>query len=246
MDSRSLTSSNTASRRILLVARDDRLSQAIERYYEAMGSQVIRAREVKTALKIVAGDVDFAVVDASDLEDAWPISELSESLGRPLLAIASSPSNDESATLLRAGADIVIAKPFTLDALEAYAEALSRHENGQPRPSCDIYSYQDLAVDFRAHSVILSGERIHLPATQYRLLELLCRNAGAILTPAQISQWLWGRDYEENDSLIKAHVRNLRLRLNDSAKGARFVRTEKGIGYCVPKSDQPALRRLAE
>ena len=228
---------------VLLVSTDTRLIAALRRYFEERGFGVIVARNLGEALDMVVGDFELAVVDAQNHCDLAQLPKFADFVKRPLVAVTSMSTNEQIVRLLRSGVDSVIAKPFTLDALEAYIEALNRHEDTTRDLCADIYSYEDLTVDFRAHAVILAGQRIHLPATQYRLLELLCRNQGTVLTALQISEQVWGRGYEENEGLIKAHIRNLRLRLKDSAKSPRFIKTARGIGYWVPKgeSDRPQI-----
>ncbi|HWO72102.1 MAG TPA: response regulator transcription factor [Dehalococcoidia bacterium] len=179
------------------------------------------------------------MLDVASRDDLSTLGEIAATLQVPTIAVSPDASREAVVELLRAGADLVLAKPFTLDALDAHVEALLRRTEGAgPGRFRGRYAYSDLVVDFAAHTVTLAGERLRLSATQYRILECLCRNAGAVVTATQLSDAVWGPDYNASSVLIRSHIRNLRRLLGDSAANPRYIHTETQIGYWVPKGDE--------
>jgi DNA-binding response OmpR family regulator len=178
------------------------------------------------------------VFDITARNNSAALAEMVEALQIPTIAITSAASSEAAADLLRAGADSVIMKPFTLDALDAHVEALRRRAPGAAgaRPQ-RRYAYLYLTVDFPARRVTVGAQRIRLSAIQYHMLEFLCRHAGNVVGPSQLSDAVWGPGYEATPTLIRSHIRNLRRLLGDSASNPRFIRTERQIGYWMPRGE---------
>lgn len=226
--------------RALVVSDDSQLVNLVERYFRARNTEVIAVQRLSQTRALAIEGLDLAVFDVTQDNDTAALARMVEALRVPTIALSSSASSEAAADLLRAGADSVITKPFTLDAFDAHLQALRRRlsggtaNSGPPRP----YSYAGLMVDFLARSVTVNGRRVKLSAIQYRMLEFLCRHAGSVVSCRQLSDAVWGPGYDAAPALIRSHIRNLRKRLGDPASEPRFLRTERQMGYWVPRGQQ--------
>ena len=250
-----------ASKRVVVVSGDLGLVRLIARHYRSQGCKVQGIPSVAESRAELGEDIDFVVFDLSGQNDRASLVALREALAAPVIVVSSGveeASSEAISDLLRAGADRVISRPFTLEAFDAHVAALAEtaSERQLSRPGRRPYIYLDLVVDFKTAKVALAVERVHLSALQYKLVEFLARNAGAVTTVHQISDAVWGPGYEATSELVRSHVRNIRRLLDDPASEQRFLKTENHIGYWMPRggngtfptslSESPALREVLD
>ena len=89
----------------------------------------------------------------------------------------------------------------------------------------------DLQIDFAAHSVSVNGKAVHLTPTEFSLLRTLVRNRGRLMTHSALLREVWGPVHEEDTPLLRAHVANLRRKIEPEPANPRYVTTDPGIGY---------------
>jgi two-component system KDP operon response regulator KdpE len=89
----------------------------------------------------------------------------------------------------------------------------------------------ELDLDFAAHSVALAGRPVHLTPTEFELLRTLVRNRGRLMTHSTLLREVWGLAYEDDTPLLRAHVANLRRKIEPDPSSPRYITTELGIGY---------------
>jgi two-component system KDP operon response regulator KdpE len=89
----------------------------------------------------------------------------------------------------------------------------------------------ELELDLAAHSVALSGRPIHLTPTEYELLRTLVRGRGRLMTHSTLLREVWGPAYEDDTPLLRAHVANLRRKIEPEPSKPRYVTTDPGVGY---------------
>lgn len=145
-------------------------------------------------------------------------------------------NDEEKVQGLDAGADDYVTKPFSSKELVARVRAVLRRTklwDERPEPA---FHYNDLVIDFAHHRVSLAEKEVDLTATEYRLLSYLARNMGRVLTPAQILETVWGKDYIGENHLLRVNIARLRQSLEDDAKAPRFIATKIGIGYMFLRS----------
>lgn len=94
---------------------------------------------------------------------------------------------------------------------------------------------QTLTIDFFQRRVTVGDEVVILTSTEYRLLYQLASNAGRTLTHNQLLQSVWGDEYSGETYIVRSMVRNLRSKLGDDARNPRFILTETGVGYRMPR-----------
>jgi two-component system OmpR family response regulator len=149
----------------------------------------------------------------------------------PLIVLSPSPGVEARLAGLRAGADDVLVKPFTLSELAARVSVLLRRHGHRPT----TYEVGDLVLDEGGHTVERRGQSILLTAIEFELLRAFCRNRGHVLAKSQLLNMVWGFDHH-NLNLVEVHVSALRRKLE--AAGPRIVHTVRGVGYVL----RPARR----
>jgi two-component system OmpR family response regulator len=149
----------------------------------------------------------------------------------PILMISALSDVDERVKGLRAGGDDYLTKPFASEELSARLEVLLRRQRrGQTRET--VLRAGDLEMDLVTREVRRGGRELKLLPTEFKLLELLLRNAGQVLTRSMIFEAVWGYRFDPGTNLIDVHMGRLRRKVD--APGAEpLVQTVRGSGYAL-------------
>lgn len=143
--------------------------------------------------------------------------------------------NDKvEAYCLESGADAVTKKPWAPKLLLAHIHALGRRVRTtvQRRPA-SLFTVGPIRFDAARNEVRINGADVHLTPTESRILQVLAINAGDVCTQAQIVMHAWGYGEEGDTYLIKAHIRNLREKIEPDPSKPRYIRTMPGVGYTL-------------
>ncbi len=217
--------------RILVVEDETRLADLIRTGLEEEGHAV----DVASAAGEGAYMIRMATYDAIVLDRMLPDydgSELCRNLRRqgvrtPILMLTARDSVDDRVGGLDAGADDYLVKPFSFPELLARIRALAR------RPP-DILGAEltagDLRLDPAARRVWRGDTEIQLPNKEFRILELLMRNTGRVMTRDMIANHVWDYEFLNATNVIDVHIRRLRERLGDPVPGG-MIQTVRGAGY---------------
>jgi two-component system KDP operon response regulator KdpE len=147
----------------------------------------------------------------------------------PVVVLSVRDSDTDKVSLLDAGADDYLTKPFSVDELLARLRVAIRH--AQPGDEETVFQRGRLAVDLAKRLVTLDREPIRLTATEYALLRLFVQHAGRVLTHSQILRQVWGPQYEQETHYLRVYVAHLRQKLEEDPSNPRLILTEPGVGY---------------
>ncbi|MCK6578584.1 MAG: response regulator transcription factor [Anaerolineae bacterium] len=150
----------------------------------------------------------------------------------PILFLTARGSTEDIVTGLEAGADDYIIKPFELPELRARISAVLRRGTRDKRSDM-VLEMDGLRLDSDTYRVYVEDETIQLTSTEHRLLRYLMEHPNQALSPSHLLQAVW--EYPPNTGdpdLVRAHVRNLRAKLERSAQ-RRYIRTIHGVGYMI-------------
>ncbi len=156
--------------------------------------------------------------------------------GVPVIFIGNSGDSDALVSALNMGVDDYLLKPFAPAELLARVGATFRRrlqpDKVEAKPP---FVLCDLKINFAERRVTISDKPVGLSATEYKLLYELADHAGIVLTQNQILSRVWGPEYSGAAHLVRSFIRNLRRKLGDDARFPRYIMTETGIGYRIPK-----------
>jgi DNA-binding response OmpR family regulator len=149
----------------------------------------------------------------------------------PILMLTVQDATVDKVRAFDLGADDYLTKPFDAVELLARLRALVRRSSGGFDEAHPGYVCGDLSINFATREVRQHGEVVRLTSTEYRLLEVLARNAGQIVPHQLLLEKVWGDDWVADPSYVKVFVRRLRQKLGDSSQEPSFIHTEWGQGY---------------
>lgn len=145
----------------------------------------------------------------------------------PVLILTARDAVADRVKGLDAGADDYLVKPFDLDELAARIRALLRRQSGRADPVIQIGK---LTLNQATHEVTFRGKAISLSAREFALLEAFLDRPGAVLSPEQLEEKLYGWGEEVESNTVEVHIHALRKKL-----GQEFIKNVRGVGYRVPK-----------
>jgi DNA-binding response OmpR family regulator len=176
---------------------------------------------------------DAVVLDAHiGAPDGFDVCRyLRESSDVPIIMVSAGESLLDMIRSLDLGADDYLARPFDHLELSARMRAVLRRSGMRSLDGASEYVCGDLAIDFRLRQVRSHGQEVRLTSTEFRLLEVLVRNAGITLPHHVLLDRVWGSEWSGEPGYIKVFVRRLRKKLNDDADRPRYIQTVWGTGY---------------
>jgi len=147
----------------------------------------------------------------------------------PIIMLSVIDDVDKKASLLNAGADDYMTKPFSFDELLARVRAVLRrpkHIMGE------VMTIDDLTLDCAKHSVTRGGDRIHLSPKEFSLLEYLLKNCGNVVSRRMILEHVWDMDADPFSNTIESHILSLRRKVDVPGK-KKLIHTIHGLGYKI-------------
>jgi two-component system OmpR family response regulator len=218
--------------RVLLVEDEVKLAALVARGLREEGHATDIATRGEDALMLAAADpYDVIVLDIMlpDGLDGFEVCRRLRGTGvwSPVLMLTARDAVEDRVTGLDAGADDYLAKPFAFDELLARLRALARRA---PRERPTVLEVGDLSLDPAAHRAWRDGALLDLSVKEFALLELLMRNAGAVLSREQLLDGAWDMAFERRSNIIDVYIGYLREKV-DRPFSRNSIETVRGIGY---------------
>lgn len=157
----------------------------------------------------------------------------------PIIVISARTEDKEKIEALDAGADDYLTKPFSVEELLARIRVTERRlaTMQSANKSESIFVNGNLKIDYAAGCAYLNNEELHLTPIEYKLLCLLSRNVGKVLTHTFITQKIWGSAWESNIASLRVFMATLRKKIEPSADSPQYIQTHVGIGYRMIKAE---------
>ena len=173
--------------------------------------------------------LDLGLPDADGIDLTRRIREWSRT---PIIVISARGKELDKIAALDAGADDYLTKPFGVGELMARLRVALRHAahgpDAQPEP---VFTVGDLRVDLVRRQVFVGDREVHLTPTEYKLLTVLVRYAGRVLTHRQLLKDVWGPNAVEHSHYVRVYMTQLRHKLERDATRPQYLLTEPGVGY---------------
>ncbi len=228
----------------ILVVEDDRAIQAlISTTLEQQDMEYTVATTGRAALaEATRGGYDIMLLDLGlpDMDGVDIIRTIRQWNMMFIIVVSARSEEDDKIATLDAGADDYLTKPFSVDELLARLRAALRrirYTRSQEAKDEHFFVNGVLSLDYAAGSVSVAGTEIHLAPMEYKLLCLLARNVGKVLTYTYIMQTVWGNSLEQNLPSLRVFMATLRKKLEYASEKCTYIKTHVGIGYRMIRVD---------
>lgn len=225
--------------RILLADDDAELCEMLKEYLAAEGFTLVAAHDGETALlKAKAGAFDLIILDVMmPRKNGFDVlRELRAHTATPVLMLTARGEDVDSIVGLELGADDYLAKPCNPRVLVARIRAVLRRAEAKNTGragsmAADVLQFSDLQIHTGTRTVICQGKTVAMTSTEYCVLEALLREAGRVVSKANLSERALERKLTRFDRSLDMHVSSLRKKLGPLPDGRDRIMTVRGIGY---------------
>jgi DNA-binding response OmpR family regulator len=218
--------------RILIVDDSSAITAALR--HGLKGYYTVEATSLgQEAIELAEHDFDVIILDLGlpDMKGIEVCRHIrSVGIQAPILVLTANEEAAQKVSLLDAGADDYLTKPFNLEELKARLRALLRRHNS--RISQSSLSVGDLELDIASRRVRRANQDIELRRKEFDLLECLMRNTGHVISRATILNVVWGPDTEVWTNAIDVHIKHLRDKV-DKPFSRPLIQTVHGVGYKI-------------
>lgn len=224
---------------ILIVDDEKTIRSFLKVSLETQGYTCIEANCGAGALMLAASNnPDVLILDLGlpDIDGVEVIRRLREFSQIPIVIVSARGHDREKVEALDAGADDYLTKPFSVSELLARIRVILRHKSvsqvsdGQENT---LYKLDELTVDEEKRRVWLEGKEIHLTPNEYKVLSLLIKYRGKVLTHKFIINNVWGTVTSDDTQSLRVCMGNLRRKLSEDPAQPRYIITEIGVGYRI-------------
>ncbi|MET0734385.1 MAG: response regulator [Microbacterium sp.] len=224
--------------KILIADDDPQLVRALRITLAAHGYDIVAAPDGAAAVALAAKErPDLVMLDLGmpRLDGVGVIHALRGWTTAPIIVVSGRTGSADKVEALDAGADDYVTKPFQIDELLARLRALSRRSgeaSGSP-----VVGFADVTIDLAAKTVTRAGERVHLTPTEWRMLEFLARNPGALVTRQTLLKEIWASEQVGDSGYLRLYMSQLRKKLEADPGHPAHLLTEQGMGYRLVLDD---------
>jgi two-component system KDP operon response regulator KdpE len=226
----------------LLVEDEPQIRRFVRSALEEEGWRVYEAETIKRGL-IEAGTrkPDLIILDLGlpDGDGMDLIRDAREWSSVPIIVLSARVNESDKILALDAGADDYLTKPFGAGELLARIRAALRRRNQSVIDDHGIVCFGDVVVDVNARSVTKAGAVVHVTPTEYRLLMVLLKNAGKVITNPQLLRDVWGPSHVESGHYLRVYMSHLRRKLEDDPTQPKHLITETAVGYRLLLNPRP-------
>ncbi|MCI8877978.1 MAG: response regulator transcription factor [Oscillospiraceae bacterium] len=228
----------TIKEKILIVEDEANISGFIAAILAANGYDTMTARTGSEAISMITSHCpDLILLDLGlpDMDGAGILQFVREWSTCPIIVVSARNHERDKVAALDAGADDYVVKPFGTSELLARIRTAIRHTrthlpNGEIAQSGQFRA-RGLAIDYDKHQVLVDGENVHLTQNEYKLVSLLGKYAGRVLTYDFIIRQLWGPKAKNDNQILRVNMANIRRKIEKNPAQPEYIFTEIGVGY---------------
>jgi len=220
---------------ILLIEDEPPVHKFLRASLPAHGLRLMSAENGKDGLARAADynpDVVLLDLGLPDMDGLAVTRRLREWSNVPIIVLSARGQEKDKIAALDAGADDYLTKPFSTGELLARIRVALRHASrladSSPQP---VFILGDLRVDLAGRHVFVGEKEVHLTPIEYKLLTVLVRYAGRVLTHQQLLREVWGPHHAQDTHYLRVHLAQLRRKIEPNPARPRYLLTETGVGY---------------
>lgn len=228
--------SDASRQRILVVEDDPAVRNLVTTALDLHGYDVEKAETGELAVMEAASrNPDLIMLDLGlpDIDGVEVISKIRGWPAVPIIVISARTEDSDKIGALDAGADDYLTKPFSVEELLARVRASLRRSGmaGTDAVEASTFDNGPLHIDFAAGCATLAGEELQLTPTEYKLLALLAKNVGKVLTHTFITHEIWGTSWDSDIASLRVFMRTLRKKIEADPSHPTMIQTHVGVGY---------------
>lgn len=223
---------------LILVVEDDKpIRNFICVSLEAQGYKSIDTQSGKEAISLVSSyNPDIIIIDLGlpDMDGLDVIETVRPITKATIIVVSARGHEREKVEALDIGADDYLTKPFSVAELLARIRVALRRTNQSSKVGGDfptVFLIGDLKIDFEKRRVFLSDEEIHLTPIEYKLMALMAKYSGKVLTHKFILNEIWGAFSGNDTQSLRVFMANIRRKIEKDPTQPRYILTEVGVGY---------------
>jgi two-component system KDP operon response regulator KdpE len=220
---------------ILLIEDDPHIRRFLRASLVTQGYDLLEAETGQEGLALAASRVpDVILLDLGlpDMEGMEVIHQLRTWSSIPIIILSARGQERDKVANLDAGADDYLTKPFGVGELLARMRVALRKSLPADEGKPDVrYSLGNIEVDFERRLVLRGQEEVHLTPIEYKLLAVLLKHRGKVVTHRQLLKEVWGPSYVDQNPYLRIFILNLRRKLEDDPTRPQYLLTEPGVGY---------------
>ena len=219
---------------IIVIEDEAQIRRFLRTSLTSEGYQLIEAETGKQGLtEAGTRKPDLIILDLGlpDMDGVEVVKELRTWSSVPIIILSARSQESDKISALDAGADDYLVKPFGIGELLARIRVALRHMPITENEEEGIFSVDELQVDMIHRKITVGGVEVHLTPIEYRLLSVLIKHAGKVLTHQLLLKEVWGPNYVERAHYLRIYMGTLRHKLEKDPARPRFLLTEVGVGY---------------
>ncbi|MGN0327870.1 MAG: response regulator transcription factor [Lachnospira sp.] len=225
---------------ILVVEDDKPVQNLMTTTLKAHDYKYLIADNGETAiLEASSHNPDIILLDLGlpDMDGIEVIKKIRTWSNVPIIIISARSEDMDKVEALDAGADDYITKPFSVEELLARLRVTERRlvTGMSEQTTSSVFVNGKLKVDYSAGCAYLEGEELHLTPIEYKLLCLLSKNMGKVLTHTYLTQNIWGHSWENDVASLRVFMATLRKKLDKNSDSFQYIQTHVGVGYRMMK-----------
>ncbi len=219
---------------ILLIEDEPQMRRFLRITLQSHGYRLVEAATAQEGLmQATTRNPDVVLLDLGlpDLDGLEVTKRLREWTQTPIIVISAREQEQDKVKALDAGADDYLTKPFNAAELLARIRVALRHAVRQSGKQEPVFVLQNLRVDLAQRQVFIDDKEVHLTPNEYKLLQVLIRHAGKVITHRHLLQEVWGPAHVNEVQYLRVYMTQLRHKLEADPARPRFLMNEPGIGY---------------
>jgi two-component system KDP operon response regulator KdpE len=226
----------------MIVEDEKSIAGFIKAILNSNGYDAMVAQSGSEALTMISSHCpDLVILDLGlpDMDGMEIITRVRSWTQLPIIVVSARGNEQDKVSALETGADDYITKPFGAAELLARIRVALRHTHNssgtQANGGCFVAG--DLTVDYDKHQVLIGGENMKLTQNEYRIVALLSRYAGKVLTYDYIMKELWGPQNGGGNQILRVNMANIRRKIEKNPAEPQYIFTEVGVGYRMIEGD---------
>ena len=224
--------------KILVVEDEKSIAHFISAILTSNGYEAMQARSGTEALSMISSHCpDLIILDLGlpDMDGLEILRQLRSWSSLPVVVVSARSLERDKVTALDLGADDYLTKPFGTDELLARVRTAIRHTrtaSGNDEIAREgTYTVGEMTIDYNKHQVLMRGENVKLTLSEFRIVALLGKHAGKVLTYDFIIRELWGPRAGSGNQILRVNMANIRRKIEKNPAEPEYLFTEVGVGY---------------